>query len=341
MKKEYLNIEGISRKNNKDIDMSKLNRDIGWKIDSASKHKQLAEKYTFDRIRGICPICNEKKGNIFVNIYGYEYVECNNCGHIYLNSMIKKDDVRELYLGNENKNLQHIVYLSEELFNKRISQITDPKVQWILEETKNNGLWIDIGCGTGEILFSAKKKGCDVRGVDSDEKEIEFATSKGLNVFCDYITADNAYKYINDGDIISLFNVLEHLENPKELIKNISDNIEEGTYVILEVPRHPSISSFNNLIFNEVACRHIYPPDHMHIFTEQSMAKMVKEANLEPISIWNFGQDAYDFIITALASRNIKPSKFTDRILESVPLLQKGIDESGLSDTMIIICKKI
>lgn len=202
-------------------------------------------------------------------------------------------------------------------------------------------MWIDIGCGTGEILFSAKKMGYNIRGIDSDEKEVEFATSKGLNVFCDYITADNASKYINEGDIISLFNVLEHLENPKELIKNISDNIEEGTFVVLEVPRHPSISSLSNLIFNEVACRHIYPPDHMHIFTEESMEKMVKEANLEPISIWNFGQDAYDLITSALASRNINASKFTDRLLESVPLLQKSVDESGLSDTMIIICKKI
>ena len=340
MKKEYSFIKDINRRYNKDIDMKKLNRDIDWKINSASEHRELANKYNVRMGRGFCPICGEKEGNIFVNVYGYDYIECNECGHIYLNTVIEEDNVKELYSGNGNKNLQHMVYLNEELFNKRVEQIAKPKVQWVLDKTKKHGLWIDIGCGTGEILFSAKEMGYGIRGIDSDEMEVEFAISKKLNVICDYITDDNAKEYVSDGNIISLFNILEHLKNPKKLIENISNNIKKGTYVVIEVPRHPSISSLNNMLFNEFACRHIYPPDHMHIFTEESIEKMVKEVNLEPISIWNFGQDAYDIIITSLASKNINASKFTDKILESVPILQKSIDESGLSDTMIIICKK-
>lgn len=340
MRNSYPIVKGVKRKINKDIDIIKLNRNISWKIDSAIEQRKVAEGHSITNTRDVCPICDSDKGQILVSVYEYDYYECDECGHVYLNTLIDEDNVKELYIGTENKKLQHNVYLSEDLFDKRLEQIAAPKVQWVLDEIKTNGMWIDIGCGTGEILYSAKKIGYDVRGIDSDEKEIEFAKSKGLNVFCDYVTTENANDYISDGDVISLFNVLEHLENPKELIKNISDNIEAGTYVVIEVPRHPSISSLNNLIFSEFACRHIYPPDHMHVFTEESMEKMVKEANLEPISMWNFGQDAYDSIITALASRNINSSKFTNRLLESVPILQKSIDESGLSDTMIIICKK-
>lgn len=112
MDRRYLNIKGINRKNNKDIDMSKLNRDIEWKIDSAINHKKLAEKYNINKTRDICPICDEGEGNVLVNVYGYDYVECNKCGHVYLNAMIDEGSIKELYLGNENKNLQHMVYLS-------------------------------------------------------------------------------------------------------------------------------------------------------------------------------------------------------------------------------------
>lgn len=320
--------------------MENLDRNVSWKIKSAKKHKELALSYRHVKSVEKCPICNEIQSEKFVTIYNYDYLQCVNCGHIFLKDLIDKDSIKELYLGEENRNLQHEVYLSEKLFDKRVKQIANPKVQWILENVGEKGIWVDIGCGTGEILYSARGLGYTARGIDSDIKQIDFAKSKGLEVTCDYLNEINAYKYLKDGKIISLFNILEHLEKSNILLKNISANIDYGTYVVFEVPRHPSMSSLNNYIFNDMACRHIYPPDHIHIFTDKSAELMVKEACLEPISIWNFGQDIYDFIMTTLASRNIENNSFLDDVIEIIPVLQESIDKSGLSDTMIVICKK-
>lgn len=332
--------KGISRKCSKDIDMTSLNRDINWKKKSAKKHKELALSYSRKESRERCPICNEIEHGRFVTIYNYDYLQCSKCGHIYLKDLIDENEIKELYLGQENKNLQHMVYLSEELFDKRVKQIAYPKVQWVSNSINKKGIWIDIGCGTGEILSVAKSFGYEVIGIDSDEKEIEFAKSKGIDVICDYVNESNAHKYLENGSIISLFNILEHLDDPAILLKNIANNVHDGTYVIVEVPRHPSISSLSNLVFNDMACRHIYPPDHIHIFTEKSMEIMIRDAGLKPISIWTFGQDAYEYLMTSLADKKIEKNEFIDYIIKSIPMLQKSIDESGLSDTMIVICKK-
>lgn len=334
------NIKNINRKYSKNIDLRNLNRDISWKIKSAEKHKELAMRYTHTKDVMICPVCNEKRFEKFVTIYGYDYVECQNCGHIYLQDLIDSKSIEKLYLGDEEKNLQHMVYLSEELFVKRVRQISKPKVEWVLDNTYDKGIWIDIGCGTGEILFAAKEAGYIVKGIDADKQQIKFAEEKGISAYCDYLNEDNAHKYLKDGEIVSLFNVLEHLQNPKQFLATISDNINMGTYVVIEVPRHPSISSLSNLIFSDIACRHIYPPDHMHIFTEKSLELMLNQAGLKPKHIWNFGQDAYDFIMTALASKNISKSNFVDNIISIIPNIQRAVDECGFSDTMIIICQK-
>lgn len=334
--------KGIDRQYSKEIDMTKLNRNINWWINSAKQHKKMALRYSYKRSQEKCPICDGIKYQKFVTIYDYDYLQCLECGHIYLRDLIDEQDVKKLYGGGENKNLQHTVYLNEELYNKRVKQIAEPKVQWISSKIKKRkGFWIDIGCGTGEILSAAKNLGYEVMGIDSDEKEVEFANSKGIDVICDYINESNAHKYLkylNKVNVLSFFNILEHLEKPKTFLKAIINNVSKGAYVAIEVPRHPSISSLSNLVFNYVTCRHICPPDHIHIFTEKSMEILIKEAGLNPVSIWTFGQDVYEFLMASLSSNNIQENDFIEYIIKSIPKLQKSVDKVGLSDTMIVLC---
>lgn len=65
---DYDAFKGIDRKYSKSIDMTSLNRDISWKIDSAKKHKELALSYSHKKSRERCPICNEDKYWIYVNV---------------------------------------------------------------------------------------------------------------------------------------------------------------------------------------------------------------------------------------------------------------------------------
>lgn len=121
--------KGIDRQYSKEIDMTKLNRNINWWINSAKQHKKMALRYSYKRSQEKCPICDGIKYQKFVTIYDYDYLQCLECGHIYLRDLIDEQDVKKLYGGGENKNLQHTVYLNEELYNKRVKQIAEPKVQ--------------------------------------------------------------------------------------------------------------------------------------------------------------------------------------------------------------------
>lgn len=331
MSHNYLN--NIDRRYSKDINMNDLNRTISWKTDSAKNHKNMALRYSHKKTRKECPICNTKDYEVFVNVYGYDYLECKSCGHIFLQDIIS--GIEELY----EDNIQSL-YLDDILFNSRVDQIAYPKVEWISEKTVKEGYWIDIGCGTGEIPLAAKRLGYKVKGIDANIEHVKFAKGKGINVICDYLNDQNIASNLKYGNIISLFNLLEHIEDPKEIIKNIGNNIDEGVYVVIEVPRHPSISSLSNLLFNENVSRHIYPPDHMHIFTEKSLSIVIENGGLKPVSIWTFGQDVHEFFMTSCGVVGTKETKFINQILDSIPVLQEGVDKSGLSDTMIVICKK-
>ncbi|MDA9897356.1 class I SAM-dependent methyltransferase, partial [Alphaproteobacteria bacterium] len=232
------------------------------------------------------------------------------------------------------------IYLDDDLFAKRTKQIAQPKVDFVIEYL--NGVknidtpkWVDIGSGGGEVLKACTLAGCEAIGVESDPNETEFSRSKGLTVLNEMFNEHNADAILADADIVSVFNVLEHMHDPIGFFRSLTI-VEGDRLYVFEVPRHPSISSFLNQCFPNQACRHIYPPDHLHIFTNESIDIMLNECGLESRAIWYFGQD-FNEMVTSCASESKFKSKFLPQILSMSNQIQAVIDENELGDAILII----
>lgn len=329
----------IPRKKGKEINWKDLNRNMDWRTETAKKKRKIAEGSAVFQNKIDCPICSGSYEE-FVEIYGYKYVECKSCGHIFMNPPITEEKVKQLYSGKEGSSMQDHAYINKEVFETRIKQIAQPKVSYCNSIIDRRGLWVDIGCGVGELLVAAKNTGWKVRGIESDAREVEFAKGYDLDIVQDYVTVDNT-ENLKDANVVSMINTLEHINKPCEFLKAVSSAVSEGTYVVVEIPRHPSLSSFVNLMFPRISYRHICPPDHLHIFTEKSLEIMLKDAGLEPVSMWEFGQDILDFILSA--STNIQKGKtdFINKIASLAPELQKVIDEKSMSNVIFMVTKKI
>ncbi|OGT06716.1 MAG: hypothetical protein A2103_01115 [Gammaproteobacteria bacterium GWF2_41_13] len=333
----------IERTYSKSIDFTKLNRDTAWRVKVAAQQRALSEKLLNDRlILHSCPICKNNKFKLFVEIYGYPYCECNDCGHIFSQKPPSPQAIKKLYMlsGGENKSVQTHIYVNKELFAKRVTVIAEPKVQYVTKRVLNKGKWIDIGCGTGEILYAAKAQGWDALGIESDLEEVNFAKEMGMNVEQLFLGPENVGEYVKDATIVSLVNILEHLLEPKMLMKAIAGSISQEARIVIEIPRHPSLSSFANKVFPDLAVRHIYAPDHLHIFTEKSVEILLTESGLVPESLWLFGQDFYEVISSMASLDGCENTIFFEEILRGVCSTQEAIDKMDLGDTAVIICKK-
>ena len=328
----------------KNIDLQKLNRNVSWKLDIAAKQEKLASRLMSDRLKlTACPICRCEEFHIFVEVFAYPYCECTNCGHIFSQKPPHPDAIKGLYTADdkEKASVQAEVYTNKDLFALRVETIAKPKVKYVTERVPKKGKWVDFGCGVGEIVSAAEAAGWEAIGLESDPEETEFANARGINVKNVFISGNNIKEYVENAVVVSFFNILEHLLDPQEFLKAITSTIPKDAHVVIEVPRHPSISSFTNRTFPEMASRHIYSPDHLHVFTEKSIDFALKENDLLPQNIWLFGQDFYEMASSMVAKNNGTVSELHDEILKNSNCIQKAIDESELSDTMIIIAKKI
>jgi len=109
------------------------------------------------------------------------------------------------------------------------------KVSLIKKLNKGEGSLLDIGSGTGDFLAYAKNKNWDVQGVEPGEKARQLSEAKGIIV--NEFLRDVEEKYF---DVITLWHVLEHVEDYDTYILEIKKRLKTGGTLIVAVPNFKS-----------------------------------------------------------------------------------------------------
>ena len=230
--------ESISKLLN-DIDNSILKQ----KINNCLCNNQIAEndiiisekdRYGIPIKNLICSKCglirSEKVFDFESNISFYKYY--------YRDIYVGLSEPNEIFF--EDQINQGIVFLT--LLNKYI-EINDI----------NNLL--EIGCGSGGILYPFHKMNLSCTGVDYDEEYLEYGRLKGLSLkYGDY------KKNIDDNsvDLLILSHVMEHFTNPVEEMINVINKVKLNKYILVEVP--------GIFIIKKIYLSPIYYLQNAHVF---------------------------------------------------------------------------
>lgn len=97
---------------------------------------------------------------------------------------------------------------------------------------------LDVGCGAGEFLCAARDAGYEVWGVDFVAEKVEAARKRrGLeNVYVMSVDSLAAQLAGKGFDVVTCFEVLEHLEDPAGFIRSLKGLLNPGAYLALSVP---------------------------------------------------------------------------------------------------------
>ncbi|MDD3679430.1 MAG: methyltransferase domain-containing protein [Candidatus Shapirobacteria bacterium] len=106
---------------------------------------------------------------------------------------------------------------------------------------KKNSMILDAGCGEGNISLILAKKNNNITGIDISKKAINTAKKKakilGLEKRTKFFVRDiHNFKLKEKFDFVVCVEVLEHIENDSQTIKNISNHIKKFGLLIITTP---------------------------------------------------------------------------------------------------------
>ena len=92
---------------------------------------------------------------------------------------------------------------------------------------------LEIGCGSGGILYPFHLAGKKVAGFDYDENYVGYGRGKGMALHC--MGKDPSVK-AEPYDLLILSHVMEHFLDPRSELLQLIEQVKPGKYVIIEVP---------------------------------------------------------------------------------------------------------
>lgn len=228
-----------------------------------------------------CPVCKSRVSDnsvLFIlekDHIDFEIVRCRDCRHVYTSfkSAVELQsyyDEKDYEVKDTRKTIFHKIQEHEYL--QVIRRIKDTIVHFAPS-------LLDFGSGKGLFMSFAHSRGFRVKGVETSLPRARYARQ----IFDLEISTEN---YVNGTifntrfDVITVFHVLEHLQNPKELLHNlIEGNLVKDGVAIIEVPNFGSWQSQ----WSGKYWLHLDVPRHFNHFTPEILRKITAELNLKII----------------------------------------------------------
>lgn len=173
---------------------------------------------------------------------------------------------------------------------------------------QNNPRLLDVGCGTGDFLYSCLKKGWQINGIENNKN----AKNNSRTELSSFIFDD--FEFLKSQperfDIITMWHSLEHIIDLKQTIVDMKKLLTNKGVIVVACPNH---KSFDAMFYKESWAAYDLPR-HLWHFDKDSISKLFVEHNMQLTKTLPMYWDS--FYISILSEKIIsKKNKFLKGVI--------------------------
>lgn len=257
-----------------------------------------------------CLVCKSKNIRPLAGYYQEKgLVKCADCRFVFMERIPSVEELEAHYSSYAYEAEGYLSPITIKSYNILLDEF---------EPYRKTGKLLDVGCGRGWFLIEAKKRGWEVFGTEYSDKAIELCRNQGINMKQGAIDASSFE--LGTFDVITSFEVIEHINNPHEDLAHINNLLRFGGLFYCTTP------NFNSLM--RYYLKHEYNvieyPEHLSYYTKSTLNKVAKMHSLTPVK----------FLTTGISITRFKTSKnLSNETLiaehSSDEVLRKNIESKG------------
>lgn len=197
-------------------------------------------------------------------------VQCRECGLVYANPRPSADDVIDSYTAVVDQ-----VYVEEregrELTFRRHLDHLESQLS-----INGRGRLLDVGCHVGVFLEEAQARGWDAWGVEPSEWAVAQAREHDLQVIQG--TLEDAEFPDDHFDLVTLWDVIEHLSDPMGELRQIARIVRPGGWICIHT------MDVGSLFARLTGERWPWLMEmHLYYFSRDTLAAMLRRAGFQVV----------------------------------------------------------
>lgn len=275
----------------------------------------------------VCPICGcdrytkqlEAPDRFHLRTEKYSLLKCSSCAAVWLADRPKPQDMWQHYTEDYHKGIA-------------AAGEGDAMSRWrdqvrLISEHKRGGAILDIGCSSGGFLSTMKGPSWRLYGIEMEESTAERARkSTGAEVFVgDAVAAPFS---AGSFDVITAFDLLEHVYSPREFLTKVLEWLKPGGIVYAMMP---NIDSWEAKLFGSYWYG-LELPRHLTHFSPRSLEHLMTNVGFEKVLVKtppiSYVERSIGYLCsTAMETVGLSPTPQSRPKARSIPwrVIRKGI----------------
>jgi len=196
-------------------------------------------------------------------------VECEDCGLIFTSPRLNRELILKSYTETEDP-----TYVSQA--KGRI--LSFQQCLKAVEKYVRQGTVLDVGAAAGFFLKVAKDKGWKTFGIEPSKYLSDYGNAQyGVGITCG--TVETVPALPEKVDVVTLWDVLEHTFDPKDVLKRCNRYLKDSGYIVVNYP------NIGNWMARLAGRKYWFILSvHLYYFVPRTIAKMLSEAGFEVVS---------------------------------------------------------